>query len=784
MANRRSSAQQKSSASKSGLPLPSLPSPLRREVFGVLCIVVGLLSVIALLSPSGTVSGLWQEFLVFLFGWLAPLPALAFIALGVQLIRDGITQERYVRWESLVALAVLVVATTAFGQAVAGPPEMAAQYPVGGAIGLQVLTPLTTALGFAGAVIVLFALMLITTIVTFSISLGQIRGVLGGVWRLIKVVASGLAALFRAAGGAYHSLSERKREPASEEPAAPQPRARNARLATNLNATNGSTARTLPAMEIVAPKPPAVDEPAAGEEDPAGPDSETAMETAADEPKAPPRWQLPPPDLLTPARNTEDAAEATEEIEQRALIIEEALRSFKVIAEVAQAIRGPAVTQYRLTLGQGVKVSRVVNLANDLALALAATSVRIEAPVPGFPFVGIEIPNQSTTIVTMREFMSDPAFAEHKGMLPLALGRDVANDVRVTDLATMPHLLIAGSTGSGKSACVNAIICSLLMQHTPETLRFLVVDPKMVEMIGYSDIPHLLRPVITDLDEVVPTLMWAADEMTRRYKVLAQEGFRNIQTYNDAKQEAGEEPMHYLVILIDELADLMMTAAGDVERYLCRLAQMARAVGIHLVVSTQRPSVDVLTGLIKANFPCRIAFAVSSQADSRTILDGAGAEKLIGQGDMLFAPKEATRLTRIQGTYVADDEIARIVQFWRDQGAPEYIPEKSFEEAVANHQENKDDDLERQAIRLVCQYDNASASFLQRQLGIGATKANRILDTLEERGIVTPPEGLGRVRHVLVSAGDLLADDDDPPFDLDDDDTAEEKDEEFSRFSV
>lgn len=785
MATRRSTAQQKSSAKNSGLPLPvRLPSPLRREVFGVLSIVIGLLSVIALLSPNGTVSGFWHEFLVILFGWMAPLPALAFIALGIQLIRDGITQERNVRWESLIALAVLVIATTAFGQAVAGPPEMAEQYPVGGAIGLQVLTPLTTALGFAGAVIVLFALMLITTIVTFSISLGQIRGVLGGAWRLIKIVARGIAALFRAAAGAYHSLAERKREPKIEEPEAPQPRPRNVRLATNLNGTNGSAAPSLPAMEVVAPKPPAIDETADGEEATESPESETAMESAADEPKAPPRWQLPPPDLLTPAANTEDAAEATEEIEQRALIIEEALRSFKVIAEVAEAIRGPAVTQYRLTLGQGVKVSRVVNLANDMALALAATSVRIEAPVPGFPFVGIEIPNQSTTIVAMREFMDDPAFAEHKGMLPLALGRDVANDVRVTDLATMPHLLIAGSTGSGKSACVNTIICSLLMQHTPETLRFLVVDPKMVEMIGYSDIPHLLRPVITDLDEVVPTLMWAADEMTRRYKVLAQEGFRNIQTYNTAKQEAGEEPMHYLVILIDELADLMMTAAGDVEKYLCRLAQMARAVGIHLVVSTQRPSVDVLTGLIKANFPCRIAFAVSSQADSRTILDGAGAEKLIGQGDMLFAPKEATRLTRIQGTYVADDEIARIVDYWRNQGAPEYIPEKSFEEAVANHQENKDDDLERQAIRLVCQYDNASASFLQRQLGIGATKANRILDTLEERGIVTPPEGLGRVRHVLVSAGDLLEDDDDPPFDLDDDDTADEKDEEFSRFSV
>ncbi|MDE2818063.1 MAG: DNA translocase FtsK 4TM domain-containing protein [Chloroflexota bacterium] len=785
MAARRSTTQQKSSSRQSGLPLPffRLPSPLRREVFGVLSIVIGLLSGIALLSPSGTVSGLWHELLVVLFGWMAPLPALASVVLGIQLIRDGITQERYVRWETLTALTVLVLAATAFGQAIAGPPEMALAYPVGGAIGLQILAPLTTALGFAGAVIVLFALLLITTIITFSISLGRIRSALGGIWFLVRLIGKGIGVLFRAAGGAYRRMGDRTREPEQTEP--PQPRALNVRVASNVNASNGSAAPALPAMEVVAPNPVAADDPTESQDAAADPDSETAMETEADEPNAPPRWQLPPPDLLTPAAQTEDAAEATEEIEQRALIIEEALRSFKVVAEVAEAIRGPAVTQYRLTLGQGIKVSRVINLANDLALALAATSVRIEAPVPGFPFVGIEIPNQSTTIVTMREFMNDPAFAEHAGMLPLALGRDVANDARVTDLATMPHLLIAGATGSGKSACVNAIICSLLMQHTPETLRFLVVDPKMVEMIGYSDIPHLLRPVITDLDEVVPTLMWAADEMTRRYKVLAQEGFRNIQTYNTAKREAGEEPMHYLVILIDELADLMMTAAGDVEKYLCRLAQMARAVGIHLVVSTQRPSVDVLTGLIKANFPCRIAFAVSSQADSRTILDGAGAEKLIGQGDMLFAPKEATRLTRIQGTYLADDDISRIVQFWREQGAPEYIPEKSFEEAAANHQENKDDDLVRQAIRLVSQYENASASFLQRQLGIGATKANRILDALEERGIVTPPEGLGRVRHVLVTAGDLLDDDDeDPPFDLDDKETADEKDEEFSRFPV
>ncbi len=781
MATRRSTANQKSSSSRSGLPLPAvrLPSPLRREVFGVLSILIGLLSVIALLSPSGTVSGLWNELLVFLFGWMAPLPALASIVLGVQLIRDGITQERYVRWETLSAMAVLVLVATAFGQAIAGPPEMAVEYPVGGAVGLQILAPLTTALGFAGAVIVLFAVLLITTIVTFSISLGRIRAVLVGVWYLVRLVGRGIKLLFGLASGAYQRKRESVTEPEKDEK--PQPRTLAVRVASNVapagDAANGDTGQIDSAMSDAVAVPIATATAVEGE--PANAD--LAEADAAD---APPRWQLPPPELLTPAASTEDAQEATEEIEQRALIIEEALRSFKVVAEVAEAIRGPAVTQYRLTLGQGVKVSRVVNLANDLALALAATSVRIEAPVPGFPFVGIEIPNQNTTIVTMREFMSDPAFAEHSGTLPLALGRDVANDARVTDLATMPHLLIAGSTGSGKSACVNAIICSLLMQHTPETLRFLVVDPKMVEMIGYSDIPHLLRPVITDLDEVVPTLMWAADEMTRRYKVLAQEGFRNIQTYNTAKQDAGEEPMHYLVILIDELADLMMTAAGDVEKYLCRLAQMARAVGIHLVVSTQRPSVDVLTGLIKANFPCRIAFAVSSQADSRTILDGAGAEKLIGQGDMLFAPKEATRLTRIQGTYLADDEIARIVQFWRDQGAPEYVPEKSFEEAVANHQENKDDDLVRQAIRLVCQYDNASASFLQRQLGIGATKANRILDTLEERGIVTAPEGLGRVRHVLVSAGDLLEDEgEDPPFDLDDDEeTADEKDEEFSRF--
>ena len=782
MANRRSTAQQKSS--RSGLPLPfsRLPSPLRREVFGVLSILIGLLSAIALLSPSGTVSGLWNELLVLLFGWMAPLPALASIVLGIQLIRDGITQERYVRWETLTALVVLALTATAFGQAIAGPPEMAVEYPVGGAIGLQILAPLTTALGFAGAVIVLFALLIITTIVTFSISLGRIRTMLGGVWYLLRLLGKGVAALLGAAAGAYRRIGERAPEPEDAEP--PQPRTLAVRVASNVNGANGTSAAD-PTREDTAAEEQTESSGTAVPADTAEPAAmHIAEELDVAEEKAPPRWQLPPPDLLTPAAQTDDAEAATQEIEQRALIIEEALRSFKVVAEVAEAIRGPAVTQYRLTLGKGVKVSRVINLANDLALALAATSVRIEAPVPGFPFVGIEIPNQNTTIVTMREFMSDPAFAEHKGMLPLALGRDVANDARVTDLATMPHLLIAGATGSGKSACVNAIICSLLMQHTPETLRFLVVDPKMVEMIGYSDIPHLLRPVITDLDEVVPTLMWAADEMTRRYKVLAQEGFRNIQTYNTAKREAGEEPMHYLVILIDELADLMMTAAGDVEKYLCRLAQMARAVGIHLVVSTQRPSVDVLTGLIKANFPCRIAFAVSSQADSRTILDGGGAEKLIGQGDMLFAPKEATRLTRIQGTYLADDEISRIVQFWREQGAPEYIPEKSFEEAAANHQENKDDDLVRQAIRLVSQYDNASASFLQRQLGIGATKANRILDTLEERGIVTAPEGLGRVRHVLVSAGDLLEDEgDSPPFDLDDEEeTADEKDEEFSRF--
>ena len=425
MATRRSTASQKPSSRQSGLPLPSLrlPSPLRREVFGVMSIVIGLLSVIALLSPSGTVSGWWNGLLVDLFGWMAPLPALAFIALGIQLIRDGITQERYVRWETLTALAVLVLASTAFAQSVAGRPEMAEAYPVGGAIGLQILEPLTTALGFAGAVIVLFALMLITTVITFSISLGRIRSVLGGFWKLLRLAGKGAAALFGAASGAYRYIGERAAEPEEEE--TPQPRTLNVRVATNVSATNGSAAPALSPMEAIVPSPADAADSTEMLDDDVDADSKMAKGMEADEPNAPPRWQLPPPELLTPANPTHDTEEATQEIEQRALIIEEALRSFKVVAEVAEAIRGPAVTQYRLTLGQGIKVSRVVNLANDLALALAATSVRIEAPVPGFPFVGIEIPNQHTTIVTMREFMTDPAFAEHKGELPLALGRDV-----------------------------------------------------------------------------------------------------------------------------------------------------------------------------------------------------------------------------------------------------------------------------------------------------------------------------------------------------------------------
>ncbi len=386
-------------------------------------------------------------------------------------------------------------------------------------------------------------------------------------------------------------------------------------------------------------------------------------------------WKLPP--LSAVLNDWERVTDSDELIRHQGRLIQETLALFGVPADFEGAYKGPSVTQYLIKPGYvdrkvgsenqriKVKVAKIAALSNDLALALAASSVRIEAPIPGTNYVGVEVPNQAANVVGLKELMESETFVEMKGRLRIALGEDVKGTAVVSDLARMPHLLIAGATGSGKSVCINSIIACLLLTHTPDSLRLLMVDPKMVELSVYNGIPHLLSPVVTEVDKAAAVLFWAVKEMERRYTLFNKANARDLKRYNEHLQKNGEKPLPMIVVIVDEMADLMMAAPEEVEKHICRLAQMARAVGIHLIIATQRPSVDVITGLIKANFPARIAFAVTSQTDSRVILDVPGAERLLGRGDMLFMAPDASKLERIQGTYLSDDEINKLVRYWQ-----------------------------------------------------------------------------------------------------------------------
>ncbi|MDD2432789.1 MAG: DNA translocase FtsK 4TM domain-containing protein [Clostridia bacterium] len=436
-------------------------------------------------------------------------------------------------------------------------------------------------------------------------------------------------------------------------------------------------------------------------------------------------------------------------------ILEETLASFDVQAKVTQVSKGPSITRYEIQPPPGVKVSRIVNLADDIALSLATPQVRIEAPIPGKAAVGIEVPNEEIAIVTLREVLETPLFQDSISKLTVALGKDIAGNPIVADLAKMPHLLIAGATGSGKSVCMNALIISILYKAHPQEVKMLLIDPKVVEFSTYNGIAHLLSPVVTDPKKAASALRWVVQEMENRYDVFAERGVKDIQRYNQvAKNEMKNEkvvPLPYIIVLIDELADLMMVAPADVEDAICRLAQMARAAGIHLVVATQRPSVDIITGVIKANIPSRIAFAVSSQTDSRTILDLGGAERLLGRGDMLFYPTGMAKPLRVQGVYVSDREINALVEFFKAQNKTvDYIEPWENEEVQTTDSLLEEDPLLAEAVKLFIECGQASISLLQRRLRIGYTRAARIIDQLEERGIVGGYEG-SKPRAILMT---------------------------------
>lgn len=457
-------------------------------------------------------------------------------------------------------------------------------------------------------------------------------------------------------------------------------------------------------------------------------------------------YQLPSIELLNEVVS-QPSKEDKKKIISKAKILEDTLYNFGVEAKVVQVHRGPTITRYELQPSAGVKVSKIVNLSDDIALNLAAQAIRIEAPIPGKAALGIEIPNENISTVVLKEVLDSPNYKNSALNLPFALGKDVSGTSIVADISTMPHLLIAGATGSGKSVCINALILSILYSLGPDMARLVLIDPKVVELSQYNGIPHLLVPVVTDPKKATNALNWAVEEMSKRYKMFAENSVRDIDGYNNKFEE---NKLPYIVIIIDELADLMMVAPNNVEDAICRLAQVARAAGLHLIIATQRPSVDVITGVIKANIPSRIAFAVASQTDSRTILDMGGAEKLMGKGDMLFYPVGTNKPVRIQGAFVSEKEVERVVAFIKEQsGTPDY-ENIVIEQLNQNNDITLDEDeLFEDALKLVIEAQQASISMLQRRLRIGYSRAARLIDNMELKGFVGPYEG-SKPRQVLI----------------------------------
>ena len=461
-------------------------------------------------------------------------------------------------------------------------------------------------------------------------------------------------------------------------------------------------------------------------------------------------YHFPSLDILAKGKGSQNNGE---EVAQNAMMLEHVLSDFGITAKVVNATQGPTVTRYEIEPAPGVKVSRIVNLTDDIALNLAAQHIRMEAPIPGKSAIGIEVPNKMTEAVHLRDVLDCSDFKDARGGIPVGLGKDIAGKPVITDLAKMPHLLVAGTTGSGKSVCVNTLISSILFSRKPEEVKLLLIDPKMVELSIYNGIPHLMAPVVTDMKKAAAVLRWAVREMEARYKAFAASGKRDIKSYNEAHPKAA---MPLIVLIIDELADLMMTAPDDIEESISRLAQMARAAGIHMVLATQRPSVNVITGSIKANVPSRISFAVGSQIDSRTILDMAGAEKLLGKGDMLFAPIGANKPIRVQGAFISDDEVEKLVEFVKAQREPEYDNtvtqdvEKEAEKESSDANDVYRDELLERAVNLVMESGQASVSMLQRRFRIGYTRAARHVDTMEDLKIVGPSMG-SKAREILMS---------------------------------
>lgn len=692
-------------------------NPDTKKAVGIVFLfAIGLLGLLSIFQMAGHV-GTWMNTMMgILFGQIKLVFPLLLLLLGYVFVRH----DRYsAKGINTIGLIIVAMSLAAFWHIKIDPDQawqVAMNGDGGGIAGFALAYPLHVTLGFLGGLIILIAIFVSAVLVIFNTTLASIGGHVQNVKKLGSKVAS--------IGSWFHHEEEEEDDDDTEDEVV----------------ESAVSPLVLEKSTIV---PPGIHE-LSGEQ------------SAIDEIMEPKirvikkKIQIPM-DLL----NTQKYLPQSTDVKISMSLIQRTFETFGIPVEMGEVNVGPTVTQFTFKPADGVKVASILSLHNDLALALAAHPIRIEAPIPGKSLVGIEVPNKKTALVTMNELLISEEFKKRSSNLNIALGKDVSGVPRFADILRMPHLLIAGSTGSGKTVCMNSIIVSLLYQNGSDELRFIMIDPKRVELPIYNDIPHLLTPVVTNVKKAVNSLKWAIGEMERRFEILSAQKKRDIATYNRDMAE----PLPYIIIIIDELADIMATCGQEVEGLIVRLAQMARAVGIHLILATQRPSTDVITGLIKANITSRIAFSVPSQIDSRTILDCPGAEKLVGRGDMLYISSESSRPTRIQGVYASDDEIRRITDFLREQGETQYeeeVTEKINHPASGSgYGDEDDDDLLPEAKDIVMRAHKASASLLQRRLRVGYARAARLLDLLEAQGIIGPSDG-ARPREILINSPEEL----------------------------
>ncbi|MCP4543261.1 MAG: AAA family ATPase [Chloroflexi bacterium] len=732
-----------------------LTSPQVQQILALLIAMVGVIMLLALFRvTTGRWADAWTNFLQYWLGWGAYPAAVTIVLTGLLWLQHHLDRPLKWRWRPFVGAELAIFGLMALTHTVVGRDDlwMLVGKPWGGGlVGWAVSALLSKYLGWPIAALILLALSALGLCWTFDVTIDDITRSAGTVGGMLAGYAS------RRGSDGHTAREISSPQSRSSTRSAAQPKPQPAARTTKRQHAPSTPQKATPPLQ---PRPASA---AAKKPRRAAPRKTTPAPPPAT-PYLPRQFNLPPVTLLN---DSEGPALTDEEIREKSSVIKETLKQFGLPVEVTEVRVGPTVTQFGITPGiversgsggRKVRVSQISALSDDLALALAASRIRVEAPVPGRPVVGIEVPNSSIQLVGIREVMESPAFRKLESPLAFALGQDVAGEPVAANLSRMPHLLIAGTTGSGKSICIKAITTCLMYNNTPNDLKLVMIDPKMVELVRFNGLPHLYGRVEVDLERIVKVLRWVAWEMDRRYKSFAATAARNIEDYNKQAKKKEEPLLPRMVVLIDELADLMMSAPEEVERTICRIAQMARATGIHLIVATQRPSTDVVTGLIKANFPARISFATVSQIDSRVILDMPGAETLMGRGDMLYLASDAGYPVRVQGCFVAEEEAERVVEFWREQIGPveEEAPWERMMRPEEQQQDGDDeqDEMLQRAISVVRSTGTASASLLQRRLRIGHPRAARLMRTMEEMGVVGPPEAAGRTRRVIIGNGD------------------------------